>query len=142
VPRRDPPGPGPGASSGASSGPSSEAEPWPTELRLKAAERTLQVAFDDATAYVLPAEYLRVESPSAEVQGHGPDQRQIVPGKRLVAITRLEPVGNYAVRIVFDDGHDTGIFSWRYLRELGRERERRWRAYEMALAGRGLSRDP
>jgi DUF971 family protein len=88
----------------------------------------------------LPAEMLRVLSPSAEVQGHSPEQRVIVPGKRNVAISRIEPVGNYAVRIVFDDFHDTGIFTWHYLRELGEEREERWQAYLDELAAKGLSR--
>ena len=90
----------------------------PTEIRLNKAERVLHVAFDDGGQFALPAEYLRVESPSAEVQGHSPDQKQIVPGKRRVAIIAVEPVGNYAVRLVFDDRHDTGIYSWDYLREL------------------------
>jgi DUF971 family protein len=114
----------------------------PTEIRLNKAERMLHVEFDDASRYSLPAEYLRVESPSAEVQGHGPHQKQIVPGKRDVAITRIEPVGNYAVRLVFDDLHDTGIFSWEYLLTLGSEQESRWSAYLAALAARGLRREP
>jgi DUF971 family protein len=115
---------------------------WPTELRLRSAERVLEVQFDDGSNFRLPAEYLRVESPSAEVQGHGPGQKQLVAGCARVGIVRLEPVGHYAVRIVFDDGHDTGIFSWRYLRELGREQPQRWRSYLAALAARGLSREP
>ena len=113
-----------------------------TEIRLNKADRMLHVAFDDGSRFALPAEYLRVESPSAEVQGHGPDQRQIVPGKRLVAIVGVEPVGNYAVRLTFDDTHDTGIYSWEYLRELGREQEHRWQAYLAALEVRGMSREP
>jgi DUF971 family protein len=112
-----------------------------TELRLNKAERTLHVEFDDGSRFALPAEYLRVESPSAEVQGHGPQQRRTVPGKRDVAIISVEPVGNYAVRLVFDDLHDTGIYSWDCLHELGREKEPRWSAYLAALAARGLSRD-
>jgi DUF971 family protein len=116
--------------------------PIATEIRLNRAERRLDVTFDDGTRASLPAEYLRVESPSAEVQGHSPDQRQIVGGKRLVAIAAIEPVGNYAVRLIFDDRHDTGIFSWDYLHELGREQERRWAAYLKALAAKGLSREP
>jgi DUF971 family protein len=116
--------------------------PVATEIRLNRAERRLDVAFDDGTRASLPAEYLRVESPSAEVQGHSPDQRQTVGGKRLVGITAIEPVGNYAVRLIFDDRHDTGIFSWDYLHELGREQERRWAAYLEALAAKGLRRDP
>jgi DUF971 family protein len=113
-----------------------------TEIRLDRAARQLQVTFDDGRAFSYPAEYLRVESPSAEVQGHGPGERRIVPGRRHVGIMGLEPVGNYAVRILFDDLHDTGIFSWDYLYELGRDQERRWREYLDALAARGLSRDP
>ena len=114
----------------------------PTEIRLNKAERMLYVEFDDASRYSLPAEYLRVESPSAEVQGHGPHQKKIVPGKRDVAIIGIEPVGNYAVRLVFDDLHDTGIYSWEYLHDLGRERDRRWPAYLAALTARGLRREP
>ena len=114
----------------------------PTELRLKRAERLVEVAFADGARFALPAEYLRVESPSAEVQGHGPGQKVTVAGRRHVGILRLEPVGNYAVRIVFDDLHDSGIFSWDYLRRLGEEREARWAAYEAELAARGLLRDP
>jgi DUF971 family protein len=105
---------------------------WPTELTLDRAKTTLTVSFDNGERFALPAEYLRVESPSAEVQGHGPDQKQIVGGKKKVTITGLEPVGNYAVRILFDDGHDTGLYSWDYLRELGREHAARWAAYRKA----------
>jgi DUF971 family protein len=104
--------------------------------------RVLHVSFDDGTAYALPAEYLRVESPSAEVQGHNPGQKQTVAGRRHVGIIGIEPVGHYAVRLIFDDLHDTGIFSWTYLRELGEEQDRRWTAYLDALAAKGLSRDP
>jgi DUF971 family protein len=114
---------------------------WPVEIRVKRAERRLEIDFDDGTTFAFPAELLRVESPSAEVQGHTPSHKTIVPGKRNVAITSVEPVGNYAVRILFDDGHSTGIYSWVYLHRLGRERERIWRAYLDALAARGLSRD-
>lgn len=114
--------------------------PNPTEIRLRKSERVLEVDFDDGHHFVLPAEYLRVESPSAEVQGHGPGEKTTVPGKQNVAIVHIEPVGHYAVRLDFDDGHDTGIFSWDYLHELGRERDRRWPAYLAALAARGLSR--
>jgi DUF971 family protein len=113
-----------------------------TELRLDRATRVLHVSFDDGVTYALPAEYLRVESPSAEVQGHSPDQKQIVAGRRGVAIVGIEPVGHYAVRLVFDDRHDSGIYSWTYLAELGREQDRRWAAYLDALAVRGLSRGP
>jgi DUF971 family protein len=113
---------------------------WPTELRLKRAERRLDVTFDDGTTFNLPAEYLRVESPSAEVQGHSASQKQTVPGKAQVAIERIEPVGHYAVRLIFDDGHDTGIFSWDYLHELGVEQDKRWQAYLAEIAARGLNR--
>jgi DUF971 family protein len=116
--------------------------PIATEIRFNTARRVLDVAFDDGTHFTYPAEYLRVESPSAEVQGHLPSQKQIVPGRRHVGITAIEPVGNYAVRLVFDDLHDTGIFSWEYLHELGREQDRRWQAYLAALDARGLSREP
>jgi DUF971 family protein len=103
--------------------------PWPTELRLDGAKTILTVGFDNGERYALPAEYLRVESPSAEVQGHRPSQKQIVRDKEKVRIVDLEPVGNYAVRIVFDDGHSTGLYSWSYLCELGREHAARWAAY-------------
>ena len=115
---------------------------WPTEIRLRKAEKLLEVEFDDGARFRLPAEYLRVESPSAEVQGHGPGQKQIVAGRAHVGIIAVEPVGNYAVRIVFDDLHDTGIYSWNYLYELGREQETRWRDYLAALQEKGLSREP
>ncbi|MCO6418842.1 DUF971 domain-containing protein [Siccirubricoccus sp. KC 17139] len=116
--------------------------PTATELRLKRAEKRLEVAFDDGSRFSLPAEYLRVESPSAEVQGHGPGQKTIVAGRKEVGILRLEPVGHYAVRIVFDDLHDSGIYSWAYLHQLGREQAERWAEYEAALAEKGLSREP
>ena len=115
---------------------------WPVELRLKKAEKLLEVAYDDGSRFRLPAEYLRVESPSAEVQGHGPGQKTLVAGRAHVGIIALEPVGNYAVRITFDDLHDTGIYSWSYLYELGVEREKRWREYLEGLAANGLSREP
>ena len=92
---------------------------WPVELRLKRSEKLLEVTFDDGSRFRLPAEYLRVESPSAEVQGHGPGQKTLVHGRAHVGIINLEPVGNYAVRISFDDLHDTGIYSWSYLYQLG-----------------------
>ena len=116
------------------------AEPWPTELRLDKDKRVLTVAFDDGQSFALPAELLRVLSPSAEVQGHSPDQRITVPGKRNVGIARIEPVGNYAVRIVFTDGHDTGLFVWEYLRELGEQKEERWQDYLKELSAKRLSR--
>lgn len=115
---------------------------WPLELRLKRAEKLLEIAFDDGSRFSLPAEYLRVESPSAEVQGHGPGQKTLVHGRAHVGIIGLEPVGNYAVRITFDDLHDTGIYSWNYLHQLGVEHETRWRQYLDALAASGLGREP
>jgi DUF971 family protein len=115
---------------------------WPTELRVSKDRRTLTIAFDDGRRFELPAEYLRVTSPSAEVQGHSPDERKTVPGKRNVEIIGVEPVGNYAVRIAFDDMHDTGIFGWPYLAELGEKREERWANYLAELDAKGLSRDP
>jgi DUF971 family protein len=115
-------------------------KPWPTELRLHKDRRTLTIAFDNGARYDLAAEYLRVRSPSAEVQGHSPDERKTVAGKRNVAILELNPVGNYAVRIVFDDLHSTGIYSWDYLDELGRNRETYWQDYLDELAGKDLSR--
>jgi DUF971 family protein len=115
---------------------------WPVEIRLKKAEKCLEIDFDDGRTFVYPAELLRVESPSAEVQGHGPGQKQTVSGRRHVGILEVEPVGNYAVRIRFDDLHDTGIFSWTYLRGLGERREEIWQAYLAALEKNGLSRDP
>ena len=114
---------------------------WPVELRLDKSKTLLTVSFDSGERFGLPAEYLRVESPSAEVQGHGPGQKQIVAGKRAVKIAGLEPVGNYAVRIKFDDLHDTGIFSWDYLYFLGSQQEQLWADYERRLKEAGASRD-
>jgi DUF971 family protein len=116
------------------------AMPWPVELRVDPARATLTVLFDSGEQFALPAEYLRVESPSAEVQGHSAAQKQIVPGKRQVKIESLEPVGNYATRIRFDDGHDTGLYSWDYLHELGRDQTMKWETYLSALRGKRLSR--
>ena len=116
--------------------------PAPVEIRLVKAEQKLHVAFDDGARFVFPAEYLRVESPSAEVQGHGPSQRTTVAGRRHVGIMAVEPVGHYAVRLLFDDMHDTGIFSWDYLYQIGQEQDRRWQDYLAALQEKGLSRDP
>lgn len=115
---------------------------WPVELRLKKDEKRLEIDFDDGRSFSYPAELLRVESPSAEVQGHGPSQKQVVAGRLHVGILALEPVGNYAVRIKFDDLHDTGIFSWQYLRELGENQQRIWADYLRNLDARGLSREP
>ena len=111
------------------------AEVRPTELRLNPAKDLLAILFDSGERFELPAEYLRVESPSAEVQGHSPEQKQTVTGKQDVKIAAIEPVGNYAVRIVFDDGHDSGFFTWNYLHTLGTEHKRRWAAYLDATAG-------
>lgn len=119
----------------------SKSSPWPEELRVHRAEKRLEVRFDDGKTFGYPAELLRVESPSAEVQGHNPAQKVTVAGKRKIGIVELEPVGNYAVRIVFDDGHSTGIFSWPYLYKLGREQERIWGSYLAALQLKGLSRE-
>ena len=115
---------------------------WPTELRLSKDRRTLHVAFEDGTSYGLAAELLRVESPSAEVQGHGPTQKKTIPGTREVEILKVEPVGHYAVKLTFDDMHDTGIFGWDYLRELGETGEAKMQAYLDALVAQGLSREP
>lgn len=120
----------------------SDGKPWPTELRYIAAEKRLAIGFDDGERFSLPAELLRVESPSAEVQGHGPSQKTLVAGRRHVGIMEIEPVGNYAVRIVFDDLHDTGIFTWDYLHQLGRTQEMVWQDYLREIEARGLSRDP
>ena len=118
------------------------ATPWPSELRLKRAEKRLEVAFDDGKTFSLPAEYLRVESPSAELQGHGAGQKTIIGERAQVGIIDLEPVGNYAVRIKFDDLHDTGIYSWDYLYQLGAEHDKRWSDYLAALKAKGLTREP
>lgn len=115
---------------------------WPLEIRLRKAERVLEIDFEDGSRFRFPAELLRVESPSAEVQGHGPSQKQLVAGRAHVGILELEPVGNYAIRIKFDDLHDTGIYSWTYLYELGRRQDEVWAKYLAALAERGLSREP
>src|SRR6202790_3803313 len=108
--------------------------PWPTELRLQKDRKNLIVTFDSGESFDLAAEILRVRSPSAEVQGHSPSERRTVSGKRDVQILELHPVGNYAVRLVFDDLHSTGIFSWDYLFELGQNREKYSRAYQLAVA--------
>lgn len=112
----------------------------PVEIRLRKASRLLAVAFDDGSRFELPFEYLRVHSPSAEVKGHGAGEGILVTGKEAVQVARIEPVGHYAVRLVFDDGHDTGLYTWDYLYELGRDRDRKWRAYLDRLAARGYPR--
>jgi DUF971 family protein len=114
--------------------------PWPTELRLYKDRKALTIVFDNGESFALPAEYLRVRSPSAEVQGHSPDERKTVSGKKNVAVLEVNPIGNYAVRLVFDDMHSTGIYSWNYLRELGRNHERYWQDYLDELSGKGLAR--
>ncbi|WP_029005995.1 gamma-butyrobetaine hydroxylase-like domain-containing protein [Azorhizobium doebereinerae] len=118
-----------------------EAATWPSELRLSPDRTALIVTFEDGARFTLAAEYLRVESPSAEVQGHAPHEKVTVPGKRRVTITELHPVGAYAIRPVFDDGHSTGIYAWPVLRAMGEEQEARFGAYLQALADKGLSRD-
>ena len=112
----------------------------PTEIRLSKDKRQLTVSFDNGDSLVMSAELLRVESPSAEVQGHDPSQKKIIPAKRHVKIMKIEPVGNYAVRITFDDGHNTGLYVWDYLRDLGENHEARFRSYLNELAEKGLSR--
>jgi DUF971 family protein len=119
-----------------------DTEHWPLEIRYIKAEKRLEVDFDNGVSFSYPAEYLRVESPSAEVQGHGPGQKQIVAERKHVGIMEIEPVGQYAVRLRFDDLHDTGIFSWRELYKLGEEQEARWATYLSELENRGLSREP
>ena len=114
---------------------------WPTEIRVSKDKRSLTIGFDNGESHELTAEFLRVLSPSAEVQGHTPSQKQTVPGKRDVGIMKVEPVGNYAVRISFDDMHNSGIYSWDYFRKLGAEREDLWSAYLAELEEKGLSRD-
>ena len=118
------------------------ARPWPTEIRLSKDGRTLTTVFDNGERYELAAEYLRVKSPSAEVQGHSPDERKTVPGKRNVMIIEIQPIGNYAVRLTFDDMHSTGIYTWDYFAELGRNHAAYWQDYLDELAAKGLSRDP
>jgi len=114
----------------------------PSEIRLKSEEKILEVDFEDGKTMALPAELLRVESPSAEVQGHGPSQKKTIPGRRHVGIMDVEAVGNYAVKLKFDDMHDTGIFSWDYLYDLGARQDEIWADYVAALEAQGLSRDP
>jgi DUF971 family protein len=115
---------------------------WPTEIRLHKDRKALTVTFDTGESFLLPAEYLRVKSPSAEVQGHSPHERKTVPGKRYVEILEVEPVGNYAVRLTFDDMHSTGIYSWEYFLDLGRNQQSYWREYLDELTARRFSREP
>jgi DUF971 family protein len=118
-----------------------EPKRWPSELRLSKDKRTLRIVFDDGATFDLPAEYLRVTSPSAEVQGHSPSERKTVAGKREVEIIGIEPVGNYAVKLRFDDMHDTGIYGWDYLHELGARFDEKWPNYLAELDAKGFSRD-
>ena len=114
---------------------------WPTELRLAKDRKSLTIAFEDGAQHALSAEYLRVTSPSAEVQGHSPEERKTIGGKRNVMILNVQAVGNYAVRLTFDDMHSSGIYGWDYLDALGREQEERWEAYLAELAAKGMSRE-
>jgi len=114
---------------------------WPAEIHVAKERRSLTVAFQDGPTVEIPAELLRVESPSAEVQGHGASTKTLVPGKAQVSIVSVEPVGNYAVRIGFDDGHSSGIYTWRYLHRLGTQSKQLLADYAVALAAQGLSRD-
>ena len=116
--------------------------PRPTEIKLHQKSRILEIAFDDGKRFSLPCEYLRVFSPSAEVRGHGPGQEVLQVGKRDVGIKEIEPVGVYAVKLAFTDGHDTGLFSWEYLYELGEKQESSWKSYLARLEQAGASRDP
>lgn len=119
-----------------------DTQAWPTELRLHKDRKTLTVSFDNGERFDLSAEYLRVKSPSAEVQGHSPEERKTVPAKKNVCILEVLPVGNYAVRLVFDDMHSTGIYGWDYLRDLGHNYARHWQDYLDDLASKNLSREP
>jgi DUF971 family protein len=116
------------------------ADRTPVEIRLRKVARLLAIEFDDGARFELPFEYLRVHSPSAEVKGHGPGQEVLQTGKKDVQVTHVEPIGHYAVRLVFDDGHDSGLYTWKYLYELGREQARNWQSYLDRLAAAGYSR--
>ncbi len=116
--------------------------PSPTDIILHQKSRTLEIAFDDGVRFQLPFEFLRVMSPSAEVRGHGPGQEVLQVGKRNVLLTDIEPVGSYALKLTFDDGHDSGLYSWQYLHKLGVEQEALWREYLQRLEAAGESRDP
>lgn len=115
---------------------------WPTDIAYSKADKTLEVTFDNGESFRLPAEFLRVHSPSAEVQGHSPDQKQLVAGRRDVGIIDIEQVGNYAVKLAFDDLHDTGIYTWELLYDMGRNQQAMWDEYLAALEAAGLSREP
>ena len=114
----------------------------PTQIRVSTRSRTVEVTWPDGHQHELPAEYLRVHSPSAEVRGHGGGEGALVHGKEGVAITEVEPIGHYAVRLVFDDGHNSGIYTWAYLAELGEQRDARWAVYLGRLEKAGISRVP
>ena len=116
--------------------------PTPTEIKLHQASRKMEIAFSDGARFELPFEFLRVYSPSAEVRGHGPGQEVLQVGKRDVEIKEIEPVGSYAVKLVFSDGHDTGLYSWDYLHELGEKQESSWKSYLARMEAAGASRDP
>jgi DUF971 family protein len=115
---------------------------WAEEIAVNKAAKTLTVTFEDSASFVLPAELLRVESPSAEVQGHGPGEKKVVSGRSHVGIIGVEQIGNYAIKIIFDDLHDSGIYTWDYLYHLGENQERVWQSYLDELDHAGLSRDP
>ena len=114
--------------------------PVPVEIRLQKKKRQIAIRFDDDAAFELPFEYLRVHSPSAEVKGHGPGQEVLQTGKENVVVTAIEPVGHYAVRLVYDDGHDTGLYTWQYLYELGQQKTAKWADYLDRLAAAGYAR--
>ena len=118
------------------------ARPRPKEIRLKTAEKILEVDFNNGMGFALPAEFLRVESPSAEVKGHKPGQETLVTGRRHVGIMKVEPVGKYAIKLVFDDLHDSGIYSWDYLYKLGKNQDSLWGVYLEKIKPAGASRDP
>lgn len=117
-------------------------QPTPTEIKVRRQSRLLEVSFDDGSRFELPFEFLRVHSPSAELKGHGPGQETLVVGKQNVGLRGIEPVGQYAIRLIFDDGHDSGLYSWKYLHELGRDREALWRRYLERVAAAGASAKP
>ena len=117
-------------------------QPQPVEIRLRKKSRVLEIEFDDGKRFSLPFEYLRVSSPSAEVRGHGPGQEVLQTGKAQVGIDAIEPAGHYALKLVFDDGHDTGLYTWQYFYELGTHQAARWQAYLDRLSAAGYSRQP
>jgi DUF971 family protein len=120
----------------------SSTKKWPIEIRIKSKEKTLEIDFDNGESFKIKAELLRVESPSAEIQGHGSGQKVTLAGRRHVGILSVEPVGNYAIKISFDDMHDTGIYSWQYLYDMGANQNDLWHDYLMRVKELGFSRDP